>query len=52
MAGAAFAADTTWDVIVIGGGTAGLPTALFAAERGRVLIVEKGPILGGTLALG
>jgi fumarate reductase flavoprotein subunit len=45
----AFAADTAWDVIVIGGGTAGLPTALFAAERGRVLIVEKGPILGGTL---
>lgn len=45
----AFAADTTWDVIVIGGGTAGLPTALFAAERGRVLVVEKAPILGGTL---
>lgn len=38
-----------WDLIVIGGGTAGLPTALFAAERGRVLIVEKSGVLGGTL---
>ena len=42
-------AAETWDLIVIGGGTAGLPTALFAAERGRVLVIEKGPILGGTL---
>ncbi|MDJ0926528.1 MAG: FAD-dependent oxidoreductase [Gammaproteobacteria bacterium] len=46
--GAAVAAQD-WDVIVVGGGTAGLPTALFAAERGRVLIIEKGPMLGGTL---
>ncbi|MEM8984413.1 MAG: FAD-dependent oxidoreductase [Pseudomonadota bacterium] len=39
-----------WDVIVVGGGTAGLPTALFSAERSnRVLVIEKGPILGGTL---
>ncbi len=41
--------DTHWDVIVIGGGTAGLPTALFAAERGRVLVIEQAPVLGGTL---
>ncbi len=46
---AAWAADT-WDVIVIGGGTAGLPTAIFAAARGlRVLVVEKSGFLGGTL---
>jgi fumarate reductase flavoprotein subunit len=39
-----------WDVIVIGGGTAGLPTAIFAAERGaRVLLIEKSGLLGGTL---
>lgn len=39
-----------WDVIVIGGGTAGLPTAIFAAERGgRVLLIEKSGRLGGTL---
>ncbi len=39
-----------WDVIVVGGGTAGLPTAIFAAERGaRVLLIEKSGLLGGTL---
>jgi fumarate reductase flavoprotein subunit len=38
-----------WDLIVVGGGTAGLPTALFAAERARVLVIEKAPLLGGTL---
>lgn len=42
-------AQENWDLIVIGGGTAGLPTALFAAERGRVLVIEKAPVLGGTL---
>jgi fumarate reductase flavoprotein subunit len=44
----ALAADT-WDLIVVGGGTAGIPTALFAAERARVLVIEMGPMLGGTL---
>ena len=44
----AFAADP-WDLIVIGGGTAGLPTALFAAQRGRVLVLERAPLIGGTL---
>jgi len=40
----------SWDLIVIGGGTAGMPTALFAAQRSqRVLIIEKAAILGGTL---
>ncbi len=42
-------ADETWDLIVIGGGTAGLPTALFAADGARVLVIEKAPLLGGTL---
>ena len=41
---------THYDVIVIGGGTAGIPCALFAAMGGaRVLLVEKSPALGGTL---
>ena len=39
-----------YDVIVIGGGTAGIPTALFAAQRGaKVLLVEKSSTFGGTL---
>lgn len=42
----------TWDLIVIGGGTAGLPAAIRAAERGaRVLIIEQAAQLGGTLHL-
>ncbi len=42
--------DSIWDVIVIGGGNAGLPTAIFAAQRGaRVLIVEAAAAVGGTL---
>jgi len=41
-----------WDLIVVGGGNSGLPTALFAAQRGaRVLIVEAAGALGGTLFL-
>ncbi len=41
-----------WDVIVVGGGNAGLPAAIFAAERGaRVLIIEAAASLGGTLFL-
>ncbi len=43
-------ADRRWDLVIIGGGTAGLPAAIEAAERGaRVLIIEKAPQLGGTL---
>ncbi len=50
---ASLAADAKpWDLIVVGGGNAGLPTAIFAAQRGaRVLIVEAAPALGGTLFL-
>lgn len=41
-----------FDLIVVGGGNAGLPTALFAARRGaKVLIVDIAPRLGGTLLL-
>ena len=44
------AAADTFDLIVIGAGTAGMPAAIFAAERGgKVLVVEKSPVLGGTL---
>ncbi len=41
-----------WDAIVVGGGNAGLPAAIFAAQRGaRVLIVDAAPALGGSLHL-
>jgi fumarate reductase flavoprotein subunit len=43
-------AATTYDVIVIGAGTAGMPTAIFAATRGaKVLVIDKAPVTGGTL---
>lgn len=39
-----------YDLIVVGAGTAGLPTAIFAAERGaKVLMIEKSHRIGGTL---
>ena len=39
-----------WDLIVVGGGNAGLPAAIFAAARGaRVLVVEAAGRVGGTL---
>lgn len=41
-----------YDLIVIGGGNAGMPAAIFAAQRGaRVLILEAADRLGGTLLL-
>lgn len=41
-----------WDVVVIGGGPAGMMAAARAAERGRsVLLVEKNPTLGKKLLL-
>lgn len=43
-------ARTPFDLIVIGGGTAGLPTAIFAANRGaRVVVIEKAATIGGSL---
>jgi fumarate reductase flavoprotein subunit len=39
-----------WDLVIIGGGSAGLPAAIFAAERGaRVLVLEGSHRIGGTL---
>ena len=39
-----------WDVIVVGAGTAGIPTAIFAGQRGaRVLLIEADNRIGGTL---
>lgn len=51
------AIDQTWlpdqvDVLVVGGGMAGLAAATVAAESGaRVLVIEKGPRPGGSAAL-
>lgn len=55
-AGAAYstfaASRKDWDIIVVGAGTAGVPAALFAADRGlRVLCLEKTAQVGGTLWL-
>ena len=39
-----------WDVIVVGAGTAGIPTAIFAGQRGAsVLLIEADNRIGGTL---
>ena len=43
-------AKEQWDTIIIGAGTAGIPAAIFAAERGlKVLVIEKASVIGGTL---
>jgi fumarate reductase flavoprotein subunit len=40
----------TWDVIVVGAGTAGLPAAILAAQRGaKVLVIDIADRVGGTL---
>ncbi len=50
VAGRRAVAGAQYDLIVVGGGNAGLPTAIFAAQRGaRVLVVEAGGAVGGTL---
>ncbi|MCB2108406.1 MAG: FAD-dependent oxidoreductase [Rhodobacteraceae bacterium] len=49
---ASIAQETVWDFIVVGAGTAGLPAAIFAADRGaKVLVIEVAPTLGGTLTI-
>ena len=46
-------ASSHWDVIVIGGGTAGLIAGIAAARGGaKTLIVERGGFLGGNAATG
>ena len=46
------ASETRWDLIIVGGGTAGLPAAIFAARRGaNVLLLEAASVLGGTLSI-
>lgn len=43
---------TVWDVVVVGGGPAGMMAAGTAAERGaRVLLIEKNKILGKKLLI-
>lgn len=43
-------AATLFDVVVVGAGTAGIPLAIHAAQRGaRVLVIEKARSIGGTL---
>lgn len=45
----AFAQDAA-SMLILGGGTAGLVAAIFAADRGaRPVVVEKASIIGGTL---
>jgi fumarate reductase flavoprotein subunit len=45
-------ANRAFDVIVVGAGTAGLPAAICAADRGlRVGLVEAAGVVGGTLHL-
>jgi fumarate reductase flavoprotein subunit len=47
---AADAATPRWDYVIVGGGTAGLPAAIFASRRGaRVLVIDAAPEVGGTL---
>jgi len=58
------AAQTMWDYIVIGAGTAGLPAAIFASRRGATLgpafvpgmmltpALSLGRMLGMTLPIG
>lgn len=50
--GATENAAREWDIVIVGGGTAGIPTGIFAARRGaKVLIIEASQQLGGTLFL-
>lgn len=41
----------TWDIIIVGAGTAGIPCAIEAAKAGakKILVIEKTNVVGGTL---
>lgn len=42
----------SWDLLIVGAGTAGLPAAIFASRRGaRVLLLDAADDIGGTLHL-
>lgn len=44
--------DASYDLIVVGAGTAGLPAAMFAARRGAsVLLLDAAAQVGGTLTI-
>ncbi len=50
--GLSAAEANTYDMIIVGGGTSGLPAATFASQRGaRVLVLEVADVVGGTLYL-
>ncbi|MCU0426344.1 MAG: FAD-dependent oxidoreductase [Candidatus Kapabacteria bacterium] len=42
---------TSFDLIIVGAGTAGIPCAIEAAKAGvkRILVIEKSTVIGGTL---
>ena len=49
MGASAGARTLETDVVVVGGGAAGLPAAIEAAETGaKVILLEKMPFLGGS----
>ena len=44
--------NESWDLIIIGAGTVGLPAAIFAAPRcNKILVLDAAPDIGGTLHL-
>jgi L-aspartate oxidase len=45
------AGDEAYDLLVVGGGVAGLFGALCGASEGRVLVLSKGPLLSSTSSL-
>ncbi len=46
------AATAHYDIVVVGGGTAGMMLAIAAAQRkAKILVIEKSPVFGGTLPL-
>jgi fumarate reductase flavoprotein subunit len=51
-AGVAAPGEPVYDAIIVGGGTTGMPAAIFAARRGlKVLVIDPAGALGGTLYL-